>query len=579
MATIDRAAPPGPAAPDEAPLGGTPKGRAANAALRAFSKAARAFTLYDAQNEAVRRMLQDYRDALSAFLAAHGPLELEVRPFELALGGEVVHAEKDREKSLASRLFRDGIRRLCILPGAPWAEELKLLEVLSVRFIGVRQQEEDVVTLLTRAAFRFVTFASVAGLVEEQSAPEEPGQAVEVLRARPLRRSFPADFDGPVPPTLPPRQFGYFEIPEGALQAFAEEETPDTLPGNAVRMVRELLDDATEAELATLVPAVEEVRDFLLAELEVKHLRDLARVVTGQHGKAAVILGPALKPLAAPFTLQKLLATVPPGEQAPGALVELLDLLASYGADLLDPLLDRLEAGLTKASPKPDATLDALALRAAHGRKEKLYARLQTASPQLVEVVLRYLRVTDPGAGAEVAKRLLANEEAGARVAGVRLLDAAGASPATEAALLEALRSEAAEVRIAAAGVLARHQANAAFAIIRDHLVALDSVALDEREAEAMGAALGQLSPAEARELFLTWLKPPQAGGLLSRLVGKKPRRMLAWAAVAGLVHVPGEPTLELLRECAAQFQSDDELKKRCLKSMALWRRGGQTRG
>src|SRR5437762_3372123 len=85
---------------EEAALGGTPAGRAANAALRASSKAARAFTLYDEQNEAVRRFLQDYRDALAAFLAAHGPLDVEVRPFELALRGEVVHAEKDREKSL-----------------------------------------------------------------------------------------------------------------------------------------------------------------------------------------------------------------------------------------------------------------------------------------------------------------------------------------------------------------------------------------------------------------------------------------------------------------------------------------------
>src|SRR5438477_5678157 len=164
---------------EEAHLGGTPAGRAANTALRAFSKAARAFTLYDAQNEAVRRFLQDYKDGLDAFLGAHGALELEVRPFELALRGEVVHAEKDREKSLASRLFRDGIRRLAIQPGATWEEELKLLEVLSVRFIGVRQQEEDVVTLLTRAAFRFISFGASSGLVAEKE-----DEAVEAAPAR-----------------------------------------------------------------------------------------------------------------------------------------------------------------------------------------------------------------------------------------------------------------------------------------------------------------------------------------------------------------------------------------------------------
>jgi hypothetical protein len=523
--------------PEEVALGGTPAGRAANTALRAFSKAARAFTLYDAQNEAVRRFLQDYRDALNAFLEAHGALDVEIRPFEMAFRGEVVHAEKDREKSLASRLYRDGVRRLTIQPGATWEEELKLLEVLSVRFIGVRQAEEDVVTLLTRAAFRSITFGSVAGLVE--SAQDEADDGAD----RRTARAFPADFDGPPPSVLPPRQLGYFEIPPAALEGFQAEETPEMLPGNAVRMVRELLDDANVDELKTLVPAVEEVRDFLLAELEVKHLRDLARVVAGQHGRSGAILGPALKPLAAPYTLQKLLATVPPGGEAPEALVELLDLMSSYGADLLDPLLDALAAS-------PGRALETLALRAARGKKERLVARLKTASPKLIEVLLGLLEAVEPGSGL--------GEE-------------------TEAALIDALESDAVEARIAVAGALARHLSKKAFPAIQAQVVARDAVALEEGEAEAMGTALALLAPNEARELFTSWVRPPQATGLLSRLVGKKPRRMLAWTAAAGLVYVPGEPTLELLREIAAQ--ADEDLKKRCLKSIAFWRRGAKARG
>src|SRR5438045_7120179 len=133
---------------DEVAIGGTPAGRAANAALRAFSKAARSFTLYDPQNEAVRRFLREYKDGVAAYLTTHGALDLEVRQFELALKGEVVHSEKDREKSLAYRLYRDGIRRLVIQPGATWEEQLKLLEILSVRFLGVRKQAEGVVTPL-----------------------------------------------------------------------------------------------------------------------------------------------------------------------------------------------------------------------------------------------------------------------------------------------------------------------------------------------------------------------------------------------------------------------------------------------
>src|SRR5215468_1714429 len=194
---------------EEVAIGGTPAGRAANAALRCFSKAARAFTLYDSQNEAVRRFLQEYRDAVGAYLSAHGPLDLEVRQFELALKGEVVHAEKDREKSLAYRLYRDGIRRLLIQPNASWDEQLKLLEVVSVRFIGVRQQEEDVVTLLTRAAFRSISFDAGAGVVAAEKDEE--------ARPRPAARAFAPDFDGPPPPLFPARQFGYFEIPPAAL--------------------------------------------------------------------------------------------------------------------------------------------------------------------------------------------------------------------------------------------------------------------------------------------------------------------------------------------------------------------------
>jgi len=162
---------------------------------------------------------------------------------------------------------------------------------------------------------------------------------------------------------------------------------------------------------------------------------------------------------------------------------------------------------------------------------------------------------------------------------GVRLLDEAGAGEATEAALLAALESDAVELRIAAAGALARHLSKKAFSAIQDQVVARDGTGLEEPEAEAMGAALALLGAAEARELFISWIRPPQATGLLSRLVGRKPRRMLAWTAAAGLVHVPGEQTLELLRELAAQSQSDEELKKRCLKSIALWRRGAKERG
>ena len=536
-----------PEALDEVAIGGTPAGRAANAALRCFSKAARAFTLYDPQNEAVRRFLAEYRDALKEFLARHGALDLEVRPSELAMKGEVVHAEKDREKSLAHRLYRDGIRRLTISPDASWEEQLKLLEVLSVRFIGVRQGEEDVVTLLTRAAFKSIRFDAASGLVAEKDEEAAP--------RRKAARTFPPDFDGPAPPLLPPRQFGHFPIPPLALQEFEAEESAATLPGNAVRMVRELLDDANEEELETLVPAVEEVRDFLLAELDVRQLRSLARVLTGQLGNTAKVLGPAMRPLATAHTLGKLLATVPKGAEPPDELVDLLDLLARYGADLFDPLVDRL------AASGPDPALLTLAKRAAHGKTDRILARMEAADPAVAQVLLGFL---DKAAAAEAAKKLAQSDQEGAQLAAVKLVDA------TEP-LLVLLSSAHAAVRVAAAEALGRRKEKKAFAALQEAVIARD--VLEEREAEALGTALGSISPPEAMALFDEWIHPPQAGGLLSRLVARKPKRMLLWAAAAGLVQVPGEKTLALLREMSAQAAQDEPLKKHCLKCIHLWRK------
>src|SRR5205085_7979272 len=137
--------------------------------------------------------------------------------------------------------------------------------------------------------------------------------------------------------------------------------------------------------------------------------------------------------------------------------------LTGYGADLLDPLLGTIEAALASPAAKVDPALETLVQRAARGRPERLLAKLSTAAPPLVEVLLRFLRPADAAAGVEAGKRLLANPDPGARLAAIRLLDAAGASDASEAALVSALDLDAVDVRIAAASAPVRHGPKNAF--------------------------------------------------------------------------------------------------------------------
>ena len=59
-------------------LGGTPAAAAANAAVRALSRAARSFLIYEPHNEAIRIFLTAYQSAMTEALA-FGPLDLDLR--------------------------------------------------------------------------------------------------------------------------------------------------------------------------------------------------------------------------------------------------------------------------------------------------------------------------------------------------------------------------------------------------------------------------------------------------------------------------------------------------------------------
>ena len=182
----------------EATVASSDRGLGANDALRAMARAARSFLLYDPSNEAIKTFLGDYRDCCARALT-FGTLDLEIRPIEMMLDGECVYLEKDRERSLAFRLYRDGVRRLTIEPEVDWSELLRLLEIMSIRYTGVRQQEDDVVTLLWKAGFKGIDIAAVEGFVPEE---DEDDAEIAEARAAAIRAAgghveVPSDFDTP----------------------------------------------------------------------------------------------------------------------------------------------------------------------------------------------------------------------------------------------------------------------------------------------------------------------------------------------------------------------------------------------
>ena len=326
-----------------APLATSGPGGVAAQFVAALSKAARSFTLYAPDNAVVRQFLADYQ-ARAADATRGGELVLKVRPFDMFRDGELVYREEDRERSLAFRLFRDGVRRLSFRPGVPWTELLAFLEILAVRYVGIRQQEEDVVTLLRKGAFQGIGFTAVEGFTPDEDNPEPEG----VRRRRGVGSRPPAGYDTPFPLLPPPGPIAWRAVPAEALASLRATEGPEALAADAIRLAAQLLAETSRG----LVQARElrlflvELRDYFAADAALGPLADLAELV-GQTAPGE-LRDELLRTLGDERLLDALLAAVPAGAaQLPREALRLIPLVPAKAA--LDRLVAEADEGRRQA--------------------------------------------------------------------------------------------------------------------------------------------------------------------------------------------------------------------------------------
>ena len=256
---------------EEIALGGTPAGKATNE-MRALARTARSFLMYDTKNEAIKGFLEVYQAEVQKVFDAFGEMELEIRPFEMLRGGEVVYLERDRERSLAFRLFRDGVRKITIQPTVAWEELLRLLEIMSIRYTGINQQEEDIVTLLLKSGFAHIQISAVEGFVpddEEYCADDISAAAGErfALNEGPSHVEVPRDWDLP-PTVLAPKELQFNPIDEEIL-ALQQEGTSAALASILLfsyRRCYERLSTLSIRPPQDVSGLLSEARDFLLSE-------------------------------------------------------------------------------------------------------------------------------------------------------------------------------------------------------------------------------------------------------------------------------------------------------------------------
>lgn len=141
-------------------------------------KCARAAQIYVPTSPVLRNFMDDLSRRLDALWESLKTLVLNVEELSISWQGRPVYQAEETPDNLAFQFFKDGIRRITILPGAEVDEIREFVNVIRhARQAG--EQAEDLLTLLWYRDFSFIRYEYVDVLPSETRGPEAAAQAPE----------------------------------------------------------------------------------------------------------------------------------------------------------------------------------------------------------------------------------------------------------------------------------------------------------------------------------------------------------------------------------------------------------------
>ena len=554
---------------EEVALGGTPAGKATNEALRSIARTARSFLIYDTRNDAIREFLGDMQNKLYAALKQYGEMSLEIRPFEMVRGAEVVYLERDRDRSLAFRLFRDGVRRLTISPDVAWEEILRLLEILSIRFTGVRQQEDDVVTLLLKSGFKSIEVSAVEGFVpddDEYCGDDASAGAARAVRKRRRAESHidvPRDWDLPLPEFLEPVELSYQSLDQQALDELREEGSSKNLPVVTVRLLLEMLkvvnDPTDPTSPADIDGLVQEVRDFLLAESQLGSVLNLIQQV-----EEFVSNPEQREELIASFTseraVRKIISSLPKAvTEPPPELIKILDLSPINHLPVLIQILN------VERRQSSRSVLRSLLGRYVEDQSEKVISSLKEFEDSVALDLMDALFEKDQEFGHAIIWDLRETQSPAVLHKILNMLIELGATYKYKSWLLDLLQNTKVDgVRAKVLGLIGHLAERELFEVLEKIL--LTDWNLSEEEATLLGENLVKSHAGRAKVLFIDWTQS-QKWYSVRRLTIRRSQQV---AAIAGISILPGEASVERILQ--GRTEADDYLSEFCMKRLVVRR-------
>lgn len=516
--------------------------------LTRLAATGRSFLLYDPHNETISRFIALLLDQFVSLLADEGPLTLALQPFEVLFEGEVVYLNRDRDRSLAFRLYRDGVRSLRFRPGFEWEELARLLEILSIRYTGVNQREEDVVTLLWKARFRNLEVVAVEGILPDDD--ETAGADARWSEALTL----PDDVDLPRPELPTPVGPAWVSVSPESLERLRGEASATHVPEDCValllRLREQLHDPSALLVFADVAHLFTEVRDFLLSEDHLSALKSYIGLLWGLAREEAPAWDPGrhgelyelLETCGDRRAVRRLLRSVPAHERKLNP--ELLDVLDRACPDPFAAVADALEEE-TGAAVR--AVARQILEHYGKGRLGLLEARFKAASGQMASDLLRVIAHCGGDTAAELVARQASHPDHAVQDEALWHLQNMPYSGAVGRAFFDAFRWTDPVRRARVLGMIV-HTGDKRFIDLLAAFVS-EQQALSAGEAAQIGQVLGELGGETSLPRWAEWLEP--TGLFRKSIAGTAARQIAAALALSEIRAEQAGSVLEAALEAA----------------------------
>jgi HEAT repeat protein len=420
-----------------------------------FGKTVRAAQLYVQGNPLLHQFVEDLGGRLARLWGRLSHLNLMVHEGELRWEGELVYTEKGNlQDNIAFQLYRDGIRRFELLPGVEDEELRRLIDILRLGKT-LKEDEDDLLTLMWNADFEYIRYEYVDVLGEDPTLPEPSEPEAGELPLLPSLELAPELQTPTLREDFEPSLYFLDEADVAHLQQELRKEWVRQVKRDVMLGILdqyEMGDDERRAEivdiLRQMLPRVLVEGGFGEAAYIVSELRAIAD--ERREAKVTEEVGEIIGELSEPIVLEQLVRILEDGtiDTNSEALATLLGALRPVAVEILMQAIPSV--GRKGARESLMTTLDRLA-----SDNPALISRLvKSDDPRVASEAARIAGRLRMSESAEAVSRLLERPERDVRLAAVQVLVELRTSMAG-APLLGALDDESRDVRVAAAKGLA----------------------------------------------------------------------------------------------------------------------------